>query len=114
VVRTWTRFGPLWSYTPAHHKDEHVGRSRVIMLGPQAQAAITPFLRPGYLFCRQEADRERRDALHEARKTAAVMRKSTRKNRKRRPSKVPGDCYNGGLVPSRHSRRLRSSVPCTR
>jgi integrase len=33
-----------WIYRPASHKAEHHGRSRVIPLGPQAQAVIRPFL----------------------------------------------------------------------
>ena len=57
------RSGTAWTYVPEHHKTEHHGRQRVIVLGPRAQDILRPFLRPGYCFSPREADRERRDAL---------------------------------------------------
>jgi integrase len=34
----------VWLYTPASHKTEHFGRDKVIVLGPQAQEVLTPWL----------------------------------------------------------------------
>lgn len=36
------RSGPIWKFTPASHKNAHRGQSRVIMLGPRAQAVLMP------------------------------------------------------------------------
>ena len=36
--------GRVWSYVPASHKTEHHGIERIVFLGPQAQAVLTPFL----------------------------------------------------------------------
>jgi integrase len=38
------RSAPVWTYRPPAHKTEHHGRARIIYLGPQAQAVLTPFL----------------------------------------------------------------------
>ena len=38
------RSGAVWQYRPAEHKMEHKGRGRVILLGPQAQAILLPYL----------------------------------------------------------------------
>ena len=45
--------GEVWEYTPAVHKLEHKGISRVVMIGPAAQEVLRPFLRTdtqAYLF----------------------------------------------------------------
>lgn len=45
--------GEVWEYTPPRHKLEHKRMSRVVMIGPVAQAALQPFLRTdiqAYLF----------------------------------------------------------------
>ncbi len=56
---------PVWAYRPVRHKSSHLGRGRVIMLGPRAQEAVNPFLaRPveAWCFSPREALRERYDA----------------------------------------------------
>jgi integrase len=48
------RDGPAgcWIYRPAEHKTEHHGRSRLVLIGPRAQALLTPFLfRAPDVFC---------------------------------------------------------------
>jgi integrase len=45
--------GDVWEYTPERHKLEHKGISRVVMIGPAAQAVLRPLLRAdtrAYLF----------------------------------------------------------------
>ncbi len=64
--------GEVWEYTPASHKTEHHGKSRLIMIGPQAQQLLRPWLRPdpnAYLFSPAEAEAARSVARREARKT---------------------------------------------
>lgn len=38
------RSGDVWVYTPDSHKTEHTGRSRVILIGPEAQKVLAPYL----------------------------------------------------------------------
>ena len=66
--------GDVWLYQPNAHKNQWRGHQRVIPLGPQAQAALQPFLsRPGdrYLFSPAEAEQVRHDnrAVHRNRRT---------------------------------------------
>ena len=66
--------GAVWEYRPGSHKGEHhVGRSdKVIMLGPQAQEIIRPFLTldiGGFLFSPTRAEDERNDERRAGRKT---------------------------------------------
>jgi hypothetical protein len=59
-----------WQYKPAHHKTLHHGHDRVVFLGKKAQAIITPYLlRPEDkpLFSPAEAEKQRREAIHEQR-----------------------------------------------
>jgi integrase len=47
------RTGDVWLYVPESHKMEHKGRERVILIGPQAQAVLAPYLlreADGYCF----------------------------------------------------------------
>jgi integrase len=61
------RSGPVWEYRPASHKSDHRGdggeaSDRVVFLGPQAQAALAPFVAGaggGYLFSPRRAQRAR-------------------------------------------------------
>ena len=46
----------VWRFMPASHKMEHKGRSRVILIGPKAQAILLPYLLRGLdLHCFQRA-----------------------------------------------------------
>jgi integrase len=50
----WVELGSVWAYRPAWHKTLHHGHRRIILLGPQAQKILAPWLllaAPGqYLF----------------------------------------------------------------
>lgn len=86
--------GRVWTYTPESHKTEHHGRSRLIHLGPQAQATLRPWLRTELeapLFSPAEADVERRAAMRAARKTP--VQPSQRDRTKAKPAKQPGSTY---------------------
>lgn len=89
--------GELWTYRPRDHKTERFGIDRAIVLGPQAQAIVRPFLLgravDAYLFSPREADVERRAALTVARKTPRHYGNGPGTNRKRRPRRSPGAKY---------------------
>jgi integrase len=55
------RSSDVWLYHPSEHKTEHHEKNRVIVLGPQAQRVLMPYLlRPGQAFCFSPADSEQR------------------------------------------------------
>jgi integrase len=64
--------GPVWTYAPHRHKNQHRGKERVIYLGPQAQVVVKPFLTTdlsAYLFSPTGYVRELRERQAAARKT---------------------------------------------
>lgn len=66
------RTGPVWLFRPASHKTEHLGRERLIPLGPRAQAVLLPFLKAdpqAFLFDPREDAKERSRRRHAKRKT---------------------------------------------
>ncbi len=90
--------GAVWLYRPAHHKTEHKGKSRVVALGPNAQAVVRPFLKldtQAYLFSPAEAMAAKRAEMRARRKTK--VQPSQRDRRTRRPKKQPGDRYSTGV-----------------
>jgi len=93
------RSGEVWLYRPASHKNEWRGEGygRVVALGPQAQAVLRPFLlRPDDACCfsPREAQEQRRQARHAARKTPPHHGNTRGSNRKRRPRRAPADRYD--------------------
>jgi integrase len=94
-----------WIYRPgsdqgAHgeHKTAHHGHDRLILIGPRAQEVIRPFLTTNlsaYLFCPQEATRERNEKRRANRQTPLYpshVRLQVQK-RKQRPRRAPGQHY---------------------
>jgi hypothetical protein len=78
--------GPVWTYRPASHKNRHRGHDKVILLGPQAQEVIKPFLSTdlhAYLFSPRAWVQE----LH-ARRAAARRTKPTPSELKRRQARL--------------------------
>ena len=56
--------GEVWTYEPASHKTRYRGHSRIVHLGPRAQAIVREWLRvelDEYLFQPIEAEAERRE-----------------------------------------------------
>lgn len=87
----------VWRYRPESHKTEHQGRSRVIFIGPQAQAILLRYLaRDAQSHCFQPIDSEakRRAALHAERRTPLSCGNRPGTNRKRRRKRPLGDCYS--------------------
>lgn len=92
--------GPVWYYRPPHHKTAHLGKYRVIPIGPEAQAVLREFFTPDpayYLFSPARAIAELRAERSAARATprwpshVARNRRKRRKARERRRS--PGAAY---------------------
>lgn len=82
--------GNVWEYTPATHKTQHAGKSRLVLIGPRGQQAITPFLdRPtdAYLF-------DPRDALQQRHSEAETHRRPDQRPNHRQTDRRVGDKYN--------------------
>lgn len=103
------RTGQVWRYVPGSHKSEHYERNRVVFLGPKAQAILMPYLlRPADEFCFSplEADRKRRDSMHERRTTPLSCGNRPNSNRKPRPRRKPGRKYD----PNSYGRAVRRAA----
>ncbi len=90
------RSGPVWLYRPQRHKTAWRGKARVIIVGPQAQAVLAPYLtRPddAYCFSPAEAVAAARAARSANRKTPQSCGNRVGTNRKRRPRNQPGTRY---------------------
>ncbi len=88
------RSGQPWVYRPQWHKTEHRGHTRLIYLGPQAQQILSPYLlrdAENYCFSPAEAERNRKAALREARKTNVQPSQLDRS--KPNPKRAAGGSY---------------------
>ena len=86
-----------WRYTPAHHKTAHTGRERVIFIGPQAQAILLRYLaRDPKAYCFRPCDSEakRRADAHAARSIPISCGNCPGSNRRRSPTRTPGEVYD--------------------
>jgi len=84
----------IWVYTPEVHKTEHHDQQRVIMLGPKAQAILTPYLLRSaetYCFTPQESEAKRKAQLAAQRKTP--LRKRDRDRMLRPSNRQYAPCY---------------------
>jgi integrase len=89
--------GDVWEYRPQRHKTSHLGRERVIFIGPQAQEILLRYLaRDPQANCFQPRDSEakRRAAAHAARSTPLSCGNTPGTNKLRRPKRKPGDRYS--------------------
>ncbi len=88
--------GDVWQYRPESHKTEHHGRERIILIGPQAQDVLRPYLlrdKETYCFVPADSERKRRAELHEARKIPLHYGNRPGTNRKRKPKRAAGGRY---------------------
>jgi integrase len=83
------RDGDVWLYRPTSHKTEHHGKERIILIGPQAQAILKPYIArrtklSEFVFLPSEAHRERLEQIGFDEVTAYQVSRSTFK---------PGRCF---------------------
>lgn len=89
------RTGEAWTYIPESHKTEHHGLSRVVHLGPKAQAVVRPFLKAdpeAFLFSAREAE-EARQARRRLERMSPMTPSQAKRKRKRNPERAPGGRY---------------------
>ena len=89
--------GEIWIYRPPTHKNKHRGHERAIAIGPKAQEILRHYLlRPhdSYCFSPRESEKRRLARNHAERKTPLSCGNRPGTNRKRKPKREPGDCYD--------------------
>lgn len=89
--------GPVWAYRPESHKTQHLGRSRVIGIGPRGQQVLQPYLNPdklSYCFSPHESEQQRRAVAHQARKTPLHYGNRPGTNKSNQPKRPAGDRYD--------------------
>lgn len=100
------RSDDVWVYTPSSHKTEHHGIELKVLVGPQAQAILTPYMTSrsphAFIFSPAEAEawhRAQRMDKPSNRKTKVYpcerkrVEREKRERRRRKPKLSPGDRY---------------------
>jgi len=75
------RSGRVWQYRPESHKTEHLGFEKVVLLGPKAQVALSPWLDRDpdtYLFDPREVVRAKADESRRRNKRKRTRRRTRR------------------------------------
>ena len=86
----------VWQYRPPRHKTEHHDCSRVVFIGPQAQAILRPYLlRDSSSFCFSPAESEakRLAERHASRATPIGYGNRPGTNKQARPKRTAKECY---------------------
>lgn len=89
------RSGEVWSYVPASHKCEHLGRERIIFVGPKAQGILRPYLlrdQADYCFVPAESERKRNAERRDNRRSPMTP-SHARRRPKRSRQRAPGNRY---------------------
>ncbi|MDA7979298.1 MAG: site-specific integrase [Pirellulales bacterium] len=90
------RDGDVWLYQPSDHKTTHLGRARVIFVGPKAQEILLRYLvcdAQVYCFSPADSEAKRLAGLHAARKTPKSCGNRPGTNRKASPKRKPREKY---------------------
>jgi integrase len=88
--------GDVWRYRPESHKTEHLGRERIIFIGPKAQDVLRKYLlrdKECYCFAPTESERKRNALRREARQSPMTPSQQ-RRGRKRHPKRPAGCRYD--------------------
>ena len=91
------RSSEVWVYRPESHKTEHHERERIIPIGPKAQGVLLRYLaHDPSMYCFRPCDSEakRRALAHARRKTPIQYGNTVGTNRKSKPRRTAGECYN--------------------
>lgn len=76
-----TAEGGVWLFRPQQHKTQHHGHARVVVIGPQAQDVLRPYIDAGesYVFSPQAAERVRNAERRANRKSPMTPSQAARK-----------------------------------
>jgi integrase len=94
------RSGSVWLYRPTQHKTLHVGRDRVVAIGPEAQLVLAPWLLldpKEVVFSAKRSEAMRAERRRKARKSKVQPSQEARaiaaKKRQGRRETAPGETY---------------------
>jgi len=93
------RSGDVWVYKPSTHKTEHHGRTRLIFVGPQAQAVLLRYLaRDAQAYCFRPCDSEDKRRANATAKRVTPFKYGNKRgtNRVRNPKWKAGEKYSTG------------------
>ena len=71
----------IWTYCPESHKTQHLGRERLIFIGPKTQDVLRPYLlrdKATYCFSPAESEQKRNTQRHQRRKFPITPSQSKR------------------------------------
>jgi len=109
------RAANVWIYRPASHKTQHHGRSRVIVIGPQGQAILSPYLDnrglAEYVFAPVESERQRRAEMHAKRTTPKSYGNAPGTNRRADPQRKAGMKYTSNTYRKAIERACLKAFP---
>lgn len=95
------RSGDVWVYRPEHHKTAHYGKRREVLLGPEAQTALTPYLFRAFdQFCFSAAESYRwyLSQRNSRRATPQGQGNCTGSNTKKVPKTRPRDFFDNAAL----------------
>jgi integrase len=87
--------GPVWLYRPDQHKTAHLGYTKVVALGPQAQEIIRRNLKldvEAYIFSPRDVV-EQHHAERRAARQSPITPSQAQRTRRHRPKRTPGEYY---------------------
>lgn len=97
---TWAeidRTGKVWTFKPEHHKTSHHEKTRIVRIGPKAQAVLTRYAMASFaggpIFSPRQSEAERRARVAEARTTPVSCGNVAGSNRTEDPKRQPGEQY---------------------
>jgi len=108
------RDSSVWRYVPEHHKTEHHGKKRVVMLGPKSQKILMPYLlraEADYCFSPADARRKQLEARHERRKVPMNCGNRPGSNKQTKPKRTPGNKYNKDSYARAIARACKKAFP---
>ncbi|QDT67465.1 site-specific tyrosine recombinase XerC [Planctomycetes bacterium MalM25] len=91
------RSSEIWRYHPASHKTQHLGKSRVVLIGPQGQALLLKYLTRSpddYCFSPAESESKRRSVIQAMRTTPLSCGNTPGSNTANHPKRAPGRRYS--------------------
>jgi integrase len=109
------RSADTWIYIPQTHKMAHMGKSRVIYIGPRGQRVLIPFLQrelDAYIFSPIEAEEERRAKAELARVVPKNYGNTRGSTKVENPKRAPGELYNRNSYRRAIERACRRAFPC--
>jgi integrase len=107
--------GRVWVYRPRRHKTAHLGRDRIVLIGPKGQEVLRPWLRPAlgaYVFSPASSEAVRQAGRGERRRTKPTPSERARRDVARRRARPLSGRYTTNTYAQAVARAcVRAGVP---